>query len=97
MIRWIAPLMVSVAACTPLPIFDPLPDPVPVPVETEDTCGAMELNRLIGQDASALERVLLLQPVRVIQPGMAVTMDYGPDRINFEIDTRNRIARIYCG
>ncbi len=89
--------MLSVAACTPLPIFPPLLDPDPVPVETEDTCGATELAWLIGQDASALERVLLLQPVRVIQPGMAVTMDYGPDRINFEIDTRNRIARIYCG
>ena len=97
MIRWIAPLLLSVAACTPLPMLDPLPDPVPLPVETEDTCGATELAGLIGQDASALERVLLLQRVRVIQPGMAVTMDYGPDRINFEIDTDNRIARIYCG
>ena len=85
--------MLSVAGCTPLPLFDPLP----VPVETEDTCGATELAGLIGQDASALERVLLLQPVRVIQPGMAVTLDYGPDRINFEIDADNRIARIYCG
>ena len=95
MIRWIAPLMLSVAACTPLPMFDPLPDPVPV--EIEDTCGAAAHAGLIGQDASALERVHLRQRVRVIQPGMAVTMDYGPDRINFEIDTRNRIARIFCG
>ena len=52
---------------------------------------------LIGQDATALERVLIMGKVRVLRPGQAMTMDYWPDRINFMIDGDNRIERITCG
>ncbi len=34
---------------------------------------------------------------RVVKPGMAVTMDFRPDRITVGVDDNNRIERINCG
>lgn len=73
------------------------PGPPTLPDPAEDSCGGAPHAALVGQDATALERVLIIGPVRVIRPGMAVTMDYRPDRINFEIGQDGRIVRIYCG
>lgn len=75
----------------PAPNLPPLPDP------SGDSCGAAEYASLIGQPDTALERVLILRQVRVIRPGLAVTMDYRPDRINFEIDQAGKVQRISCG
>nr|WP_284040697.1 I78 family peptidase inhibitor [Phaeovulum sp. NW3] len=61
-----------------------------------DACGASRLQYLIGQPESVLDGMRFDAPVRVIRPGMAVTMDYRPDRLNIEIDARNRIARVHC-
>ena len=76
--------------------FDVAIPPGP-PLPEVDTCGAAPHPTLIGQPATALERVLILRPVRVIRPGMAVTQDFRPDRINFDIDGMGRVARIWCG
>ena len=67
------------------------------PMPLEDTCGAAPYERLLGQDATALEKVLIMRMVRVIYPDTAVTMDFRAERINFEIGRDNAIARIYCG
>lgn len=61
-----------------------------------DACGAAQLQDLVGQPESALDGMRFDAPVRIIRPGMAVTMDYRPDRLNIEIDARNRIARVHC-
>lgn len=87
---FILPLL---AACASAP--QP-PEPPRSPARP-DTCGAARYENLIGQDATALERVLIMGQVRVIRPGMAVTKDYRPARINFDIGTDNRILRINCG
>ncbi|SDE60873.1 I78 family peptidase inhibitor [Limimaricola pyoseonensis] len=89
----LAPLLA--AACASAPAAPPPPDRPQMPVE--DSCAAAPYARLIGQDATALERELILRPVRVIRPGDAVTMDFLPTRLNFEIDAAGRIARIFCG
>lgn len=68
-----------------------LPDPI------ADTCNAAAYGDLIGQPATALERVLLLGKVRVIRPNDAVTMDYRTERINFMITEDERIMDIRCG
>lgn len=68
-----------------------------VPPPGVDTCQAGPYARLVGQDATALERELILRQVRVIRPGDAVTRDYRPVRLNFEIGTDGRIVRIFCG
>lgn len=95
LITRIAPLALALAACTSLP--DPTVDPgPPAPLGTADTCGAAPHVGLIGQRDTALERVLILREVRVIRPGMAVSKDLRPQRINFWIDAADRIARITC-
>lgn len=35
--------------------------------------------------------------VRVIRPGMMVTMDYREDRVNLDVDADNRVLTIRCG
>ena len=82
-------LILLLAACAPS-----IP---PLPPASEDTCGAGDYDTLIGQDATALEKVLILGPVRVIRPGDAVTMDFRTDRINFRISADEEIIAVSCG
>lgn len=35
--------------------------------------------------------------VRVIRPGMPVTMDFRAERVNIELDAGNRVLRVKCG
>jgi hypothetical protein len=35
--------------------------------------------------------------VRVIKPGMMVTMDYREDRVNLDVDDDNRVLNVRCG
>lgn len=83
----------ALAACGITPATPTLP---PVPDPAQDTCNAASFASLVGQDATALERVLLLGEVRIIRPGQAVTMDFRPSRINFNIGPDNRITAITC-
>jgi hypothetical protein len=62
-----------------------------------NACGAAALQGLVGQPEAVLASMTLTVPVRVIRPGQAVTMDFNPSRLNFDIDERGRIARIWCG
>lgn len=82
-------LLLLLAACT---TASP-----PLPPTLEDTCGARDYAELIGQDATALEKVLILGPVRVIRPGDMVTMDFLPERINFGIDSTEKVIEVSCG
>lgn len=75
----------------------PVPVGPVVPSGPADTCGAGPYADMIGQEATALERVLILRQVRVIRPGMAITMDFRPERINFDVDGAGRVVRIWCG
>lgn len=63
----------------------------------EDACGAAALQGLAGQDRSVLAAMTLPNPTRVIEPGMAVTMDYNPARLNIWLDEGGRIDKIMCG
>lgn len=69
----------------------------PPPMPPENACGAADLQTLVGQPASVLETMRFSQPMRVIRPGMAVTMDYRADRLNIELDAAERIIRVTCG
>ncbi|MCU0910160.1 MAG: I78 family peptidase inhibitor [Rhodobacteraceae bacterium] len=76
---------------------EPLPDPRPDPVDA-GTCGADQLQFLVGQTEGVLAAMTFRAgTVRVIRPGMAVTMDYRPDRLNLELDQTGRIIRVFCG
>ena len=94
--KHLMPLLLVLAACAPAGQQPPLA-PAPAAGQTSDTCNAAGFADLVGQDATVLERTLILAPIRVIRPGMAVTMDYLAGRINFGLDAANRITTVTCG
>ncbi|MFT4151056.1 MAG: I78 family peptidase inhibitor [Paracoccaceae bacterium] len=85
----ILPLIMA-SACVPQ-----TPPPAP-PAMAEDACGAGPLQHLVGQPASVLDRMKFRQTVRILRPGMAVTMDFRADRLNIAIGADGRIERVYC-
>ena len=87
------PMLLLAACATGQPATPVRPT---LPVADADTCGARDYAALIGQDATALERVLIMRPVRVIRPSTAITMDFRQDRLNFQIDAANKIVSIGC-
>lgn len=70
----------------------------PVPVDPgPDACGASQYQYLVGQPGVLLDGMRFSQDVRVIQPGMAVTMDYQAGRLNFWLNDFDQIERVVCG
>jgi hypothetical protein len=67
------------------------------PMPTEDACGASMMGDLVGQNRSVLETMKFAGPVRIIEPGMAVTMDYIETRLNIELNEAGTITRVSCG
>jgi Peptidase inhibitor I78 family len=93
--RLFAVLLVSlmVSACVE-PAID-LQVPVePMPIEQ---CNAAVLQGLVGQPGRVLNGMRFATDVRVIQPGMAVTMDFQPNRLNIWIAEGDVIERVTCG
>ncbi len=65
-------------------------------------CDEGKAQALVGQSASSElgARALELtgaRTIRWIQPGQMLTMDYRTDRLNIELDARNRVTAIRCG
>lgn len=95
--RYAALLMIlplGLMACVPEPVT-PAPNPTPTPIE--DACGASALQGLVGQSAKKLEMMRFATTVRIIRPGMAVMMNYAPERLNIEINAAEVISRVSCG
>lgn len=63
----------------------------------EDACGAAGLQGIVGTSVGELQAASLPENRRIIFPGMAVTMDFQPERLNVEIGSDDRIARVFCG
>lgn len=82
----------ALAACKP-----EAEAPVAGGVPPDDACGAAALQGLIGQPASVLAAMTFGPATRVLRPGMAVTMDYSPERLNIELDAAETIIRVSCG
>ncbi|MBQ2262621.1 MAG: hypothetical protein II336_14785 [Loktanella sp.] len=88
--RYLIPFLL-LAACA-VPDTDPASAP-----SLPDTCNLSQHIGLIGAPATALERVLIMDQVRVIRPDDMVTMDFRPERINFYISEDEIISDIRCG
>ena len=78
-----------------------MPSTTTPPMLAED-CKAEPAQQFVGKVASAevAENARIAsdsKTVRVIKPGMAVTMDYRGDRLNINVDAANKIASVNCG
>lgn len=65
--------------------------------ESGDSCGADALQDLVGQPGTVLETMRFEQELRVIEYGMAVTLDFNPSRLNIALDQQEIIATVSCG
>jgi glucose/arabinose dehydrogenase len=66
------------------------------------TCDAAKVQWTVGQlaDETLVAKAKTesgSERLRVIKPGMAVTMDYREDRLNLDVDADNKVTRAYCG
>jgi Peptidase inhibitor I78 family len=88
-------IALTLAACNgggnPTPPMPMAPKPAGV-----DACGASELQDMVGQSQDTLARIKFAVPVRVITPGMAVTMDFQANRLNFYVGEDGKISSISC-
>lgn len=90
-------LAVSLSACAgkPMRTGGPLPP-------TRMACQADAGRASIGQPATPerLERIRQQtnsRVVRVIKPGMMITMEFSGDRVNVRVDGQNVILGVTCG
>jgi hypothetical protein len=93
----IAPVALTLllAACQP-----PAPDPLFLgpPLQADlAPCGGNAVLPLIGRSAGALPATGPWGALRVIRPGMMITMDYSESRLNVEVDDQGRITALRCG
>ncbi|SIR06128.1 I78 family peptidase inhibitor [Paracoccus thiocyanatus] len=72
------------------------PAPAPTVGAGAETCPAASFRGLTGQPRGVLDRMTLPAGTRIIGPRDAVTMDYNPGRMNFEIGEDGRIAKLGC-
>ena len=87
----ILPALLILAACQ-----SPVGGTGPEALDFTPTCGADRLQGLVGQDAGIIAEIEIDAPLRVIHPGMAVTADYNPGRLNIAVDEAGIITRVWC-
>jgi hypothetical protein len=97
------PSLILLAACgTTAPPDGPIASAYQPPaLPLSDTCGATPNAALVGQPATALERVLIMRPVRLLRGAQAAVPATLPTRINFVITPTPAggevISAITCG
>lgn len=75
-----------------------VPEQLETPREARSSgCGANEASSVLGQPVSAVDAGAYPRDTRFIFPGMPVTLDYNPERLNFDLDGASRIVRAWCG
>ena len=86
-----APLLLVTGGCVPIPV-----------AYTVTSCRVDGFDALIGREANdatgkEILRVSGAKSLRWVQPGMAVTQEYNPERVTAWIGANNRISRLNCG
>lgn len=64
---------------------------------SKDECGASDFAYLIGRRGSILNGMKFAGPVRILEFGQPMTMDYNPARLNIEKNKAGAIGRVWCG
>jgi hypothetical protein len=93
-----APAPVQAAPAPPTAATPPEP---PAPEDVVMTCKAEKGQWAIGKiaDEALVAKVMAdtgSERVRVIKPGMMVTMDFREDRVNLDVDADNRVMSVRC-
>ena len=80
------------------------PPPATIPVRGEGpyTCRGEGLDRFVGQPATQalgaeMQRVSGARILQWVGHGMAVTMDFSPERLRVFLTADNRVERANCG
>jgi hypothetical protein len=89
--------VLMLAACVPAEERGPRFLGPPVRAPGSDICGAAELQDMIGQPRSVLETIRFAVPLRVIEPGVAVTDDFIANRLNVTVGEDGTITSLSCG
>lgn len=86
----------TLAACAPAGDGPASPPP---PGNACDASGLQtELGRIVAADFVEWAKATAgARTVRVVRPGMAVTMDYRQDRLNLSLDEKEQLVRANCG
>ena len=101
-----APLATLSTGCSTTPVPGSGGSAAQSPVVTGDavegSCDAKAASAYVGQAindqvANQAKASAGARGVRIIRPGMAVTMDYRAGRLNLEVDAEGRIIRASCG
>lgn len=75
--------------------IDPAP-PAVGEIPGPDECGRQAWLQAIGKNIDTLD-IPQGKPLRIIRPGMAVTLDYFPERLNIHVDDKGRVLDVNCG
>ncbi|RJE82876.1 I78 family peptidase inhibitor [Paracoccus onubensis] len=81
----------ALAACTP-----PEESSTAPVLDLPQSCGADELQGLVGQPQSAVSSREFAPGTRIIGPEDPVTADYRGDRLNIEIGPDGNVAKVAC-
>ncbi|MGB7372601.1 I78 family peptidase inhibitor [Pontixanthobacter sp.] len=103
----IAPFLI-LSACTAPAVSPPLEEPMAGPQPGEPVAGNTSMctdgpgQKFLGQQATQAvgEQIMQQTGARTFQwvsPGMAITMDYQPDRVRVSHDSSRIITEITCG
>lgn len=64
---------------------------------TNDACGAVTRQNLVGRDASVLNVAVLPDRTRVIYPDVIENSRYEVDRLTIRVDASGTIESVACG
>ena len=90
-------LMIATMMCLGMAGCQMIPPTVVVTVPTATDCGAAGLASYVGQPVTSLPATGAWTSLRVIKPGMLVTMDYSALRLNARVDATGKILQLTCG
>lgn len=96
-----APAPAQAAPSPPSPATPATQPEPPAPEDVVMTCKAEKGQWAIGKiaDEALVAKVMAdtgSERVRVIKPGMMVTMDFREDRVNLDVDADNRVMSVRC-
>ena len=88
------------AGCTPSTNATP-PADAPAPGPSGGGCTAAPLTAYVGRPFTSevgadLQRLSGARTLRVVRPGMMVTMDFREDRLTVTLDAKGAVERVGC-